>query len=299
MLKAAMEEGIYFNLKNEDYHNDPALSHSGMTQLLKSWPDYWERSCHNSDKSAYEPSAAMRLGSYSDQYLLNRDTFYATYNTPDNYNQAVRGKYAIDYGTMKKVKEASACITDVPIGREHFTQGYPQVAIFWRDYDTGVMLRCQIDYLRTFGCIDLKRIKGIDNYEIGRAVRNQGLDIQQYVYLQGVIAARRMLSAGTDQQLVDYAEQEGVDLDWLMAFRDDTDLLFRFLFQRSTPPYVWRFKELDPDVAIEGANAMRKALQIYKESIAKWGLTKPPMGDATITTISPFHVPRREYDYAD
>lgn len=299
MLKPALEEGIYFNLSNEDYHNDPALSHSGMTQLLKSWPDYWERSCHNPKRADYKPTAAMELGSQSDQYLLDRDMFFRRYNTPDNYDLHVRGKFAISYPRMKEIKEACACITDVQIGREHFTNGYAQVAIFWRDTDTGIMLRAQIDYLRTFGAIDLKRIMGIDNWTIGRAVKNQGLDIQHCLYLQGIVAARRMLGAGTDQQLADYAEDEGVDLAWLKAFRDDTDLLFRFLFQRSSAPYIWCFKELDPEVAAEGANAVRMALQIYKKAVAKWGFEKPPMGDATITTISPFHVPRREYDYAD
>lgn len=295
-------EGIYFNLSNEEYHNDPALSHSGMTKLLVSWPDYWISSCHNPDREKYQPTAAMQFGERSAMYLLEPKKFADRFwTTKDNAPIGKRtGLSSTEFG---KIRESVDCITDMPIAKEHFTNGYAEVAIFWRDKATGIMLRAKIDYLRTFGAIDMKRIKAIDNWTIGRAVKDQGLDIQHHLYLEGIKAAREMLlkyqrTAKTKQSEGMLKPWHGdVDLDWLEAFTHEKDLLFRFLFQRSTPPFIWEFRELDPEVVQEGANAVNAALLKFKDGITRYGTARPPYGEAVVKPITQFHVPRRDYDY--
>lgn len=291
-----IEEGIYFNLSNDDYHADPALSHSGMTKILLSWQDYWMNSIHNPDRKKFEATDAMKFGERSGMLLLEPKKFHEKYNT---YGKSAPGSKGVWLSSVEysRLHESIEGVLDVPIAAEHFKDGYAEVSIFWRDPHTGIMLRSKNDYLRTFGAIDFKRIAGVDNYNIGRAVKAQGLDIQNFLYLEGIKAARRMLRALSEAQIEALANREGVLTEWLRAFRDDEDLLYRFLFQRSSPPYIWEFRELDSDVVLEGGNATFKAIKRYKNCLAKYGLGKPPMGNDSVKTVSTYHVPRRDYDY--
>ena len=291
-------EGIYFNLPNDDYHNDPALSHSGMTKLLVSWPDYWVSSCLNPLRKKWKTTPAMEFGQRSGMLLLQPKVFHETYNTYGKSRSDAKGAW-LSSVEWNELNESVEGIMEVEIARQHFVDGYPEVSIFWRDPETGIMLRARVDYLRTFGCIDFKRIKEVNNNEIGRAVKNQGLDIQNFHYLEAVKAARRMLKRMTPEQLTAMAKAQKVKEDWLIAFRDDTDLLFRFLFQRSTSPYIWEFRELESEVLLEGAHAVYAALKRYKSGLERFGIGKPPLGHHTVRTISQYHVPRRDYDYGE
>ena len=289
-------EGIYFNLSNDEYHKDPALSHSGMTQVLVSWQDYWERSCHNPDKSQYAPTDAMKLGERTGMLLLEPKRFRAQFNSYGKAPTAAKGIYlsSVEYD---KIKRAVDDVMSVPKAAAYFEQGYPEVSFFWRDKATGVPLRARIDYLRTFGAIDFKRVAGTGPFTIGKAVKAQGLDIQNFLYLEALKAGRDWLRRMKRKEFEEYAAREGVALDWLTAFMMEEDLLFRFLFQRSTPPYIWKIRELEQEVLIEGANATFEAMKRYNEGLARFGTGKPDMGDGELGIVSKFHVPRREYDY--
>lgn len=289
-------EGIYFNLSNEDYHNDPALSHSGMTKLLLSWPDYWVSSCLNPQRKKFNQTPAMLFGERSGMLLLQPHIFHARFNSHGRQTVNEKGTWLSSI-EWEALKESAAAVRDVPIGAAHLKDGYAEVSIFWRDPGTGIMLRARIDYLRTFGCIDYKRIAELNNYGIGRAVKAQGLDIQHFHYLEGVKAARLMLKSISDFEVGKLAKHEHIEADWLRSFRDDEDLLFRFLFQRSSPPYIWEFRDLENEVVVDGAHATFVAIKRYKAGLEKFGLDRPPLGQETLKTISPYHVPRRDYDY--
>lgn len=290
-----LAEGIYFNLSNEEYHADPALSHSGMTSVLVSWPDYWVRSALNPQRKKYNPTDAMVFGSRAGTLLLEPELFYKSFNTAGRApNAKAMFISSVEYDRLQEGRNA---VMDVDIGREHFIQGYPEVSVFFKM--DGIMVRVRIDYLRTFGCIDYKRIAEVNNIAVGRAVKAQGLDIQNFLYLEGVKAARLMLARLNDAELQAFALREKVDYLWLKDFRTDTDLLFRFLFQRSTPPYIWEFRELENEVLSEGAHAVFAAVRRYKKGLELYGIGRPPMGQNTVKTISQYHVPRRDYDYED
>ncbi len=291
-----MPEGIYFNLSNEDYHNDPALSHSGMTKVLISWQDYWINSPHNPDRSEYKPTEAMMFGERSGMLLLEPKKFHARYNSYGRSPATAKGTWLSSL-EFDRIQRSVNDVMSVPQAAAYFEQGYPEVSIFWKDKVTGVPLRARIDYLRTFGAIDFKRIMGVGPYAIGKAVKSQGLDIQNFLYLEGIKAAREMLRKMSETEFETFAKEQGVDLDWLTAFANEQDLLFRFLFQRSTPPYIWKIRDLDQDVLIEGANATFEAMKRYKEGLKRFGTGAPDMGDGELGTISKLHVPRRDYDY--
>lgn len=293
-----LSEGMYFNLSNEDYHNDPALSHSGMKNVLVSWPDYWLNSSLNPDRKKQKQTDAMAFGDRSGMLLLQPNLFHKTYNTHGRSNGTAKGVW-LSSVEWERLNESVEAVMSSELGKMHFSDGYPEVSIIWRDRATGIKLRVRVDWLRTFGCIDFKRIQAVDSYTMGRAVKAQGLDIQNFLYLEGVKAARLWLASLGTTGIVEFAKQEKVDPAWLMAFRDDTDLLFRFLFQRSSPPYVWEFRELENDVVVEGANAVFVAVKRYKACLEKYGINRPPLGKDTVKTISPWHIPRRDYDFEE
>lgn len=296
MQPSGIQPGIYFNLSNDDYHSDPALSHSGMTKVLLSWQDYWLSSCLNPEIKKFERTEAMKFGERSGMLLLEPQKFYREYNTYGKSKPDAKGVW-LSSTEWRKLHDSISGVMEVPIAKQHFADGYAEVSIFWRDPGSGIMLRARIDYLRTFGAIDFKRIVSVDNWGIGRAVKAQGLDIQNFLYLEGIKAARAMLSGLKPEERAKLAHKEEVDLQWLIDFMEDTDLLFRFLFQRSAPPYIWEFRELDNEVLAEGARAVFAAIQQYKKGLQKYGIGKPPMGCDTVKTVSPYHVPRRDYDY--
>lgn len=293
-----LPEGIYFGLDDEKYHKDPALSHSGMTKLLLSWPDYWVSSCLNPERKKLKPTEAMEFGKQSGMLLTQPKVFHQTYNTHGRSTPTARGTW-LSSVQWQRLTESVDAIIDVKIGADHFRDGYAEVAVFWRDPATGIMLRVKFDFLRTFGIIDVKRIKAMDGWTIGNAVRDQGLDIQEYLYLEGMKAARRMLLDMGIAGRQAFAERQKVDQAWIEEFTHDIDVMFRFLFQRSTPPYIWDFVELEDDALVEGANSVHAALTRYTEGLERYGIAKPPLGRERVRKIGSFFIPRRRYQYED
>lgn len=293
-----LAEGIYFGLDDEKYHNDPALSHSGMTKLLVSWPDFWVNSSLNPERKKKQPTEAMEFGKRSGMLLTQPKVFHQSYNTHGRSSPTAKGNWLSSI-EWQKLTESVDAIIDVDIGAQHFRDGYAEVAVVWRDPTTGIMLRIKVDFLRTFGIIDVKRIKAMDDWTIGNAVRDQGLDIQNYLYLEGMKAARRMLVDMGHEGRAEFAQAQKVDPIWLEEFTHDKDLMFRFLFQRSTPPYIWDFVELEEDAIVEGANSTFSALKRYQDGMQAYGVKKPPMGRNRVRKIGQFVIPRRRYQYED
>ncbi len=293
-----LQPGLYFNLSDEIYHNDPALSHSGMTKVLLSWPDFWLGSCFNPERKKLKPTEAMEFGRRSGMLLTQPKVFHQTYNTHGRSSPTAKGTW-LSSVEWQRLNESVDAIMDMKSGRDFFRDGYAEVAVVWKDAASGVMLRVKFDFLRTFGIIDVKRIKAMDDWTIGNAIRDQGLDIQHFLYIEGLKAARLMLRSMTLIELEVFAKREGVTIDWLESFRDDRDLLFRFLFQRSMPPYIWDFVELDDDAVTEGANSVLVAIQRYKENMQRYGIKKPALGRDRVRKIGSFFIPRRRYQYED
>lgn len=289
-------EGIYFNLDDKTYHGDPAISHSNMTKLLVSWADYWVSSCLNPQRKEFEATPAMEFGKQSGMLLTQPKVFHQTYNTHGRSTPTAKGLW-LSSVQWQKLNESVDAIIDVPIGKAHFQDGYAEVAVIWRDPGTGIMLRCKFDFLRTFGVIDVKRIRAMDDWTIGGAVRDQGLDIQCSLYMDGLKAMRRILLGMNEAGRIAFAHNNGVNAAWLEELANETDVMFRFLFQRSTPPYIWDFVELEDDAVIEGADSVYAAIQRYKDGLAMFGTGKPPLGRDKVRKIGSFTIPRRRYQY--
>jgi hypothetical protein len=284
-----LAEGIYFNLPEEVYHNDPALSHSGMVNILESPLDHWmESSALNPDKPKFKATDAMFFGKWCHKFLLEGMAFFEQYNVhgmkPDDK------KLWISRDNWIKVHDSIQRIRGIKEGDEHFKFGYPEVSLFWRDQETGMMQRARVDYLRTFGAIDYKRLKGIGTSDIGNAIAAHGLDIQDWHYSDGIRQIRKLLRKGKIKPQGDVAE------DWLKAFMDEEDTLFRFFFQRSTPPFIWEIVDLDQHLKESGEEWARAARAKYKANVEAHGLSQWPAGTGKVRTFELFETPRRIHD---
>lgn len=74
MTKSNFKEGIYFNLSNEDYHADEAISCSGVKNLLKNPKLFWHNSSLNPKKKQLD-TKALKLGRLYHNLLLEPEKF--------------------------------------------------------------------------------------------------------------------------------------------------------------------------------------------------------------------------------
>jgi hypothetical protein len=74
-----IEDGVYFQLPESDYHALPALSASGIKNLLISNPDFWFRSVFNKNRRD-ENTEAMTIGkAFHKRILEGKASFYDNY----------------------------------------------------------------------------------------------------------------------------------------------------------------------------------------------------------------------------
>lgn len=74
-----MKNGIYFGIPDEDYHAIPALSASGIKNLLISPMEFWANSWMNPDKEESDSSAMVAGKAYHKRILEGKDAFWGAY----------------------------------------------------------------------------------------------------------------------------------------------------------------------------------------------------------------------------
>lgn len=287
------EPGIYFNMVDDDYHKDKALSRGGMLKILEiGWLGYWIESPLNPAwKRNKEPTDAMKFGIYSEELLLDEKAFMRKYNcTSAGYNPK---KQMINKTVFDKVKESVAEIKAVPGAYEMFTDGYPQVTIIVIDPATGVRLRIRVDYLRVFGGIDYKRCANLQLNPLGWHIIRYGYDLQESLYSYVIMLAKQQLRAGTLKAFGD------VDSLWLAKFMTDSRCIFRLFFQRSDRPFIFDIYRFDKMTQDNAAQHVREAIAIYRRSLELYGVARPPAGTSETKEFNFYHLPRRAIDRGD
>lgn len=276
--------GIYFNMPEDAYHNDKALSHSGITDILISEMDYWENSPLNPERE-FKESDAMKFGKRCHMMLLEEKKFFDMHNVAGSGWK--KDRVTITSNEFKLIKKSCDIIRSDPATSEYFKHGYPEVSIFWVDPATGIRLRIRVDYLRTFGCVDLKRLRSIQKKRLGYDIQQYGYDLQDYMYREGVAQAKIGLKKGTMQAHGEVAQS------WLKAFMEDPDTLFVFFAQRSVRPFIYRIWHFDEYIREEAKQLVERGILKYKRAIETYGETGWPYGSAKAEIFSIDDMPRR------
>ena len=110
-----MDAGIYFGLPEAEYHADPALSSSGIRNLLVSPLDYWMNSTMNPEY-VDEKTDAMVIGTALHRRILEPARFramYAAVPTKDEYPDALDGAEALRARCAELGLKRSGTISDM------------------------------------------------------------------------------------------------------------------------------------------------------------------------------------------
>lgn len=283
-----LEPGIYFNLSEHLYHADPALSHGGMVDLLIHPLQYWENGPLNPHRE-FKETDAMLFGKRCHQLLLEPDNFFKEYAVQGGKDFNAKKRF-ITRNDFRNISDSVDMIKSVPSAYEYFTNGYAEVSIIWDDPETGIRLRARIDWLRSFGGIDYKRAKNIENNPLGWTISDFGYDIQAALYVDGIKEIKRLLKKRKVKAFGLH------DSKWLDKFIADEDALFCFFFQRSTRPYVFRILSFDEEIMNNARQRVYEAKHIYKANIEAFGTDKWPAGSAEPEEFSVYNLPRRIFD---
>jgi hypothetical protein len=279
--------GVYFGLDEKAYHNDPALSHSGIVSILESERDYYESSPLYEHRE-FKATEAMKFGTRCHAYLMEPKKFLQTYYVAgSNYS---KDKEGITSNEFALIKESTGIIRNDPETSKYFEDGYAEVSIIVVDPATGIRLRIRVDYLRTFGFIDLKRVKSLKTRKIGYDAATYGWDIQDWMYRYVIGLAKQQLKAGKIKAHGEYDEV------WLQAFIRDPDIFSRFFMQRSTRPYIYEVWYWDEHILAEAEKDTRDGINIYKAAIEKYGASSWPYGSPKAKKFPIDKMGRRDRD---
>jgi len=286
-----LKAGIYFNLSNEDYHSDPAVSCSGIKDLLVSPLQYWDSSPLNKNRKHKETKAKtigtalhcllMEKEKFSEDYIvlpkleIDSDFYREESKKPDfdhNYElfaskgsktfKYIGSKTVIRQEEYEEINEAVNNLEAQGAASSLFKDGYAEVSIFWRDEETGLMCKCRPDYLSTNYIADYKSIASIEIIERSLAAYNY--HYQAAYYLEGLNQLKK------NPLLL----PENITKDWWEKLINTDHNNFIFAFQGKESPYLVRLKALDQEVLEIGREKFRLGLQIYKENIDKYGVNK-------------------------
>ena len=143
----AMEPGIYDDLPEQVYLDDPALSSSDLKTLTKA-PALFKHAEH-------EETAAMSFGSLTHAVLFGTgreyvvspfDSFRSKEAREWKAEQEKAGTMIVTADEVTKATEIANAVRNDPDAGPLFTDGRPEVSVWW-DHPSGIRLRCRFDYL--------------------------------------------------------------------------------------------------------------------------------------------------------
>lgn len=251
MPDAIAEPGVY-DLPHVDYLAEPSLSHSGARRILppgcpakfRYWADH-----------PPEPTPVFDLGHGAHKLILGAGPELVVVDADDWRTKAAReakaeahaaGLTPLLVAEHEQIQAMAAALREHPIAGSLFRpgEGWPEASLFWRDLQTGVMLRGRLDWLpeRNNGRMilpDYKTTRSADPERLQRAIADYGYHTQGAWYLDGVRAL----------ELAD-------------------DAAFVLVMQEKDPPYLVTVAEPDAAALRIGRYLNRQAIDLYADCLA-------------------------------
>ncbi len=276
------QPGIAFDMPEDEYHAVPALSYSGIRNLLISPLDFYLRCRWLNPDFRDEPTDAMSLGkAYHCRIVEGREAFdrrYAAALDPADFPRALRtlediraalpeegskggtktaliarlfehrpdamvwdtlvaahealnaDKILLPPAVVRKIELAAAMIEKHPYLGGSFSDGLPEVSVFWTDPELGLPMKMRCDYLKATEIVELKTFGNPFNKSIDRAVTSAmaagRYHVQAMVYQEGIGAAKAMI-----RQRGRKGVRGEIDRCWLARFAATEAHSFLFIFQ--------------------------------------------------------------------
>lgn len=282
-----MQDGIYFNMSDEQYHGIDALtlSNSSMKMILQSPLEFWWNTNLNplsekQDKKCLADGRCFHClllegeSVFNKRYVVVPEIYDDISKNSSCYKNwvALQNKEIIqrkDYLLMKRIfdylhYDEQLFNTDI------IANGYPEVSIIWTEED-GIQRKARIDYLKSNAILDLKTY-----------VKSRDIDLNSFVsqyffknkvYMQLIYYRRALQFAvknfnqeqvfGNEKQKAFFKKlKEREDFLLLVAFVNREMPQFRLrVFSQSVCPDLWNLGEKNIEIAT------RK----YKEYLEQYG----------------------------
>jgi hypothetical protein len=244
---AVLNNGVLFNMPEEQYFGSDALSASGCKLLLPpSCPALFQHKMSNPvpAKKAFDEGKAAHalvLGTGADVVEIPFDSRRTNAAKAFIAEAYAAGKVPLLPPQMRKVeamaeelgrhREAAALLTD----------GTAESSWFWTDPASGVRRKARLDWYRWDGeIVDYKSARAVDLQSVQQAVFKYGYHMQSGSYTDAVEACERALSRTRPYILI---------------------------WQMNTAPYIVTVTKLDPEVIALGRIRNREAINIYAECV--------------------------------
>ena len=246
-----------FEMTNDEYHDGPGVSSSGLKLIDRTPRHFWDRYL-NPDREPRERTPALVLGNQIHAAILEPDEFFRRYYPmPKCDRRTKQGKADAEFHEQQAEAAKQETISNdnhiicqriaenlhKSEGAEYLFQqpGLIEKAFFWRDAATGVLCKCKPDkFLTDDGVIvDLKSCEDAGTRAFERSIVNYKYYISAAFYLRGVEAVTGARPSS-----------------------------FVFAAYEKTSPYCCALYEADAGMIAIGDAEVDRLLRIYADSVA-------------------------------
>lgn len=252
--------GIFEGIDEKVYHADRdlapelgrSLSSTGAKTILDCPARYmWERE-NPVEKDVFDRGtiAHKLILRSADDRIRVADTYewkpWQTWN-PWKADHRTNGLIPIHRGDLLAASRMASAVRRHPVASAIFSEGKPELSMYWIDPETGVTCRGRIDWLRPNAIVDLKTIYKADERTITRQCADHGYAQQADWYRRG------------------YHALTG---EWLP---------YVHVFVENEQPHIVHVTQLDDDFLAYGKARNDEALQIFAqcESSDDWPAYNP------------------------
>lgn len=241
-----MQNGIYFNLPEAEYHSLDRLSSSGIRQLLVNPTCYWANFI---DPNRNTESAAKNVGKLFHNFFLKTSGYQFEDKKKPNY---------VAWADVCKAREILDRLPDVAY---LFEGGWPEVSILY-EID-GVPMKSRIDYLTHSRILDLKTSgRQFNDFNIfcRDLFYSNKVYLQLMLYAQAIEAAQDLPVFGTPEQVTFF---KNIDLKLLAAV----------VVHQKTPlaKVLALNSQKCPDLFKLGQTEIKKAVDLYRDCKSEYG----------------------------
>jgi hypothetical protein len=249
----SIKPGVYFDLDEVLYHQDPALGSTDIRRLLRSPPDYFWHSWMNPNRPPIDPDTPARArGKAMHKLVLEGEEVFSRFYkrradddegaSPADKTAATKaakkalapGQSLLSGADYDRVCIAGAMISKHPDLGDAFANGRSEVSVFWER--GGVMRKARFDYLKPRGIGDLKSITNTKGIEFKAACRNSIANYRYDIQAAHYLEARGALPALVSEGLINGDH----DAEWIRAVAAAHEYAFVFVFfQADDAPITW------------------------------------------------------------
>lgn len=199
-----MEVGVYKGISNDAYHGGEGVSKSGLDLIARSPLHYWSKYL-DPQREQQEPTPAMQLGTAIHSAVLEPDLFASDYLVMPKFDRRTKdgkadyeafvmeaaGRTVIsgdDYATCVQIQRN---VTAHPAAQLLLADGEPELSVFWRDAETGVLCKCRPDWMnyKANVIVDVKSTDDASPEGFKKSIAKYGYHVQAAWYLDGFKAA--------------------------------------------------------------------------------------------------------------